>query len=33
MCLISVKEEKNRLFFDELFVHLPNVDPEISPFC
>ena len=33
MCLISVKEGKIRLFFDVLFVPLPNVDLEISPFC
>ena len=33
MCLISLDREKNKLFFDILFVCSPQLDPEISPFC
>ena len=32
MCFISLNEEKNRLFFDVLFVRLPYSDPELSHF-
>ena len=32
MCFISLNKEKNRLFFDALFVRLPYSDPEISRF-
>ena len=32
MCFILLNEEKSRLFFDVLFVHLPYSDPELSRF-
>ena len=32
MCLISLNKEKDRLFFDVLFVRLPYSDPELSRF-
>ena len=30
MCFISLNKEKSRLFFDVLFVRLPDSDPELS---
>ena len=30
MCFISLTKEKDRLFFNVLFVHLPYSDPELS---
>ena len=32
MCFISLNKEKERLFFDVLFVRLPYSDPELSRF-
>ena len=32
MCFISLNKEKNRLFFDVLFVRLSHSDPELSRF-
>ena len=32
MCVMSLDKERNRLFFDVLFVRLPYSDPELSRF-
>ena len=32
MCIISLDRERFRLLFDVLFVTVPFIDPEISPF-
>ena len=32
MCLISLNKERNKLFFDVLFVRLSYSDPELSHF-
>ena len=32
MCFISLNKEKDRLFFDVLFIPLPYSDPELSRF-
>ena len=32
MCFISLNKDKNRLFFDVLFVRVSSSDPELSRF-